>query len=321
MDFIKIEDDVVLRCDYCQLSFGSQTDLEDHLKSGHSADDQELISSLLALASEPGSLFVNAVNPSSSSRSSKNDVFLCGECSLEFYSAEQCSDHVTEVHRKVTTSLTDFKCDIKGCPCNFSTIESLQLHKSCHNASSTGFKCQFENCKLTTFDKWKKCSIHLWKSHGIDLDLMSCPLCPNLRLANPHQLEIHNQTHSDARKYVCSICYKGFKQLAQFRNHAVTHLDKTKQNVPSWFMKKQCDLCKKYFADSKCLKKHVQAVHSKLRPYICQVCNHQSSRKAMIEMHMRQHTGDKPFKYETIFDDFRQFVANNCGLTFQMRHL
>ena len=29
--------------------------------------------------------------------------------------------------------------------------------------------------------------------------------------------------------------------------------------------------------------------------YICQVCNHQSARKSMLELHMRQHTGDKPF--------------------------
>ena len=48
--------------------------------------------------------------------------------------------------------------------------------------------------------------------------------------------------------------------------------------VPLWYTKKLCNLCGKYFADSKCLKKHVQTVHSKLKPYICQVCNHQSAR-------------------------------------------
>ncbi|CAB4065586.1 unnamed protein product [Lepeophtheirus salmonis] len=91
-------------------------------------------------------------------------------------------------------------------------------------------------------------------------------------------------------------CEKSFKQLAQLKNHMVTHLDKEKDVVPSWYAKKKCELCDKLFSDSKCLKKHVQAVHSKLKPYICQVCNHSTSRKAMLKMHMRQHTGEKPYE-------------------------
>ena len=42
-------------------------------------------------------------------------------------------------------------------------------------------------------------------------------------------------------------------------------------SAPLWYTKKQCELCDKFFSDSKCLKKHIQAVHSKLKPYICQV--------------------------------------------------
>ena len=130
---------------------------------------------------------------------------------------------------------------------------------------------------LHTDDKWKKCSLHLWKKHGLDLDLLSCALCPGIKMANFSQLEVHNKTHSDERQFVCSVCQKGFKQMAQLRNHSVIHLDKTRSVVPSWFAKKQCDLCEKFFADSKCLKKHVQAVHSKLKPYSCRICNHQES--------------------------------------------
>merc|ERR1712109_397551 len=85
----------------------------------------------------------------------------------------------------------------------------------------------------------------------------------------------------------------GFGQL---RNHSVTHMDKTRKTVPTWFAKKQCEICEKFFADSKCLKKHVQAVHSKLKPYSCRICNHQCARRAMLEMHMRKHTGEKPYK-------------------------
>lgn len=242
------------------------------------SDDQVLISSLLALAGE--------------SRSNPANVYLCGECSGEFLSAEDCEKHVALEHHKGPKGHLELKCEHKGCTYTFKTKDHLKIHLQCHRES--GFQCF--HCPEKDFKKWKKCSLHLWRHHQLDLDLLSCPLCPNVRVAHQHELEVHKQIHGERKKYVCSVCYKGFRQLSQFRNHAVTHMDKSKETVPSWFARKQCDLCQKSFADSKCLKKHVQAVHSRLKPYICQVCNHQCARKSMLEMHMRQHTGEKPFK-------------------------
>ncbi|KAL1129314.1 hypothetical protein AAG570_013843, partial [Ranatra chinensis] len=65
------------------------------------------------------------------------------------------------------------------------------------------------------------------------------------------------------------------------------------------YTKKECDQCQKTFANSKTLKKHIQAVHSKLKPYVCQVCGHGSATKSMLQVHLRQHTGEKPFSCPT----------------------
>ncbi|KAK9502408.1 hypothetical protein O3M35_011190 [Rhynocoris fuscipes] len=59
--------------------------------------------------------------------------------------------------------------------------------------------------------------------------------------------------------------------------------------------RRECDQCGKTFCDSKALKKHVKAVHAKLKPYSCQVCGHCSATKNMLRVHLRQHSGDKPF--------------------------
>ncbi len=136
---------------------------------------------------------------------------------------------------------------------------------------------------------------HLWSAHKTDVGLAACPVCREYRTASASALSTHLQTHADERRFVCGVCGKAFRQLAQLRNHGVTHLDKDKESVPVWYAKKQCEICRRHFADSKCLKKHVQAVHGRLKPYICHVCNHQSARKAMLELHMRQHTGEKPY--------------------------
>ena len=103
--------DVLIKCDHCNINFDSHDEWDLHIKSGHSADDQVLISSLLALAGDPGN-----TGPAA-------NVFLCGECSCEFLSAEECSKHVNTVHKKKTLD-EEFACDIKGCTYTFNRSSS-----------------------------------------------------------------------------------------------------------------------------------------------------------------------------------------------------
>lgn len=98
------------------------------------------------------------------------------------------------------------------------------------------------------------------------------------------KLTIHLKIHSDDKEFACPDCGRRFKQASQMRNHRVIHLDKELHGIPKWYAQKHCDKCGKDFADAKCLKKHVQAVHSRLKPFICNVCGHSCARKAMLEV-------------------------------------
>ncbi|XP_053980696.1 zinc finger protein 84-like [Hylaeus volcanicus] len=190
------------------------------------------------------------------------------------------------------------KCSYRGCPYKFSTEEAMQQHGLCHveSLSGTTFKCTV--CRDLKFTKWKQCSIHLWKKHQIDIGMLTCTICKAYKSATMVKLLTHMRVHSETREYECTQCGKCFKQASQLRNHRVMHLDRKTLEVTRWYTSKKCDMCGKIYANSKCLKSHIQAVHSKLRPYVCNVCGHSSARKAMLQMHLRQHTGDKPFSCE-----------------------
>ncbi|XP_051176061.1 zinc finger protein 266-like isoform X2 [Leptopilina boulardi] len=190
------------------------------------------------------------------------------------------------------------KCTYRGCLYKFSNSEKMQQHAICHDdiQNVNRFKCNF--CRQLKFPKWKQCSLHLWKLHQIDIDLLSCKICNSYKSTTMVKMITHMKVHNLNKDYECPDCGKCFKQSSQLRNHRVIHLDRKTAEIPRWYTSKICELCGKTYADSKCLKNHIQAVHSKLRPYVCTVCGHSSARKSMLQMHLRQHTGDKPFNCE-----------------------
>lgn len=73
-------------------------------------------------------------------------------------------------------------------------------------------------------------------------------------------------THSDERKYLCTVCMKSFKRQDHLSGHLLTHSDKKPFSCP-------VENCGKSYCDSRSLKRHLDQHES--------VCTH-SSRTARI---------------------------------------
>ncbi|KAF5288219.1 hypothetical protein FQA39_LY03987 [Lamprigera yunnana] len=191
-------------------------------------------------------------------------------------------------------------------------------HEKCHvEGEKKQFKC-FE-CGVK-FSIWRICSLHLWKCHKVDLGLFTCPMCSVFKASSAGRLLTHMSTHNTEKPFLCNVCGKHFKQHTELRNHQVL-VHKQVNDVPEWAFQQQCETCKKFFANSKSLKKHIQSVHDKFKPFICNICGHKTTRKSMLDLHLRQHTGEKPHQcsvceYKTgDHNSLRRHVMRHSGDT------
>ncbi|XP_044582157.1 zinc finger protein 91-like isoform X1 [Cotesia glomerata] len=291
-NLLKVEDPVksdevklVYMCGACSNCFPSMEDCREHMIKDHqltegegAVDADEEKQDIKRIEDPPAQKEIKKINNKLVSKVSKST-----------------NDEYASNKKKLETKERNVKCNYRGCIHKFSSEELMQKHVLCHVDSQNAnvFKCN--TCTDLMFTKWRSCCMHLWKKHNVDIDLLCCSVCKSYKSVSSVKLLTHMRVHSENKDYECPECGKCFKQASQLRNHRIMHMDRKSADAPRWYTSKTCEMCGKTYADSKCLKNHIQAVHSKLRPYVCTVCGHSSARKAMLQMHLRQHTGDKPF--------------------------
>ena len=129
----------------------------------------------------------------------------------------QLDETVTQVESNSKSSKKKFSCRLNSCSARFLTESSLKYHTDCHFYGSQYLKCpDCGEIKKT----WQAMAMHLWKSHTVNVELLSCDLC-TYKTGNKELLKFHIKTHSDLRTCLCDECGKGLKNMKQLRNHKV----------------------------------------------------------------------------------------------------
>ncbi|XP_023950024.1 zinc finger protein OZF-like [Bicyclus anynana] len=108
-----------------------------------------------------------------------------------------------------------------------------------------------------------------------------CPVCGK-KFGHKGLVKKHQSVHSEERKYICHLCSKSMKSRTALNVHIGLHTNK-KQNV--------CSFCGMAFAMKGNLQTHIRRMHSE-KSGQCSVCLKTFSD---LKVHMRKHTGEKPY--------------------------
>ncbi|XP_058453693.1 zinc finger protein 16-like [Malaya genurostris] len=185
-------------------------------------------------------------------------------CWERFTNEDKLMDHVHQVHggkrrENELSHLQDVAQGIKHiCPICQRAFENNAklLHHQYYKQNREEHACQ-------------ECGQHFHKLHAL----------------RDHELSEHSQHPPE---HVCDVCGKAFRKPSVLKHHRKIHVPF--ENVPC--TEPGCGLS---FRDESLMKRHCRNVHGDAFPWECQYCPKKLRTKEAMDIHVRVHTGEKPF--------------------------
>ena len=245
------------KCDICQKSFLTQSQVDNHKAVVHEKKSKNLICDVCGIVkASQNSLDLHKEYHHAQFNVTTQDLKKnCDKCQEEFDSPEVFEDHL----RTCLDQLKDFKC--KECDLRWVSHLSLELHIAVSH-QKVNHVCHI--CGHISQAKWAK-NNHLKSKHDESFKQV-CHLCshvcPSQQAFKKHLAVKHG---IGEMKYKCEQC--GLKQfsLADLNNHK--RISHTKDKLYC------CEQCPKTFWAKSYLRSHVKIVHEQYKPNKCDLCS------------------------------------------------
>ncbi|KAJ3644571.1 hypothetical protein Zmor_022294 [Zophobas morio] len=313
-------------CDICGTWKSSEAALRKHKNYCHVERDCPVCLKKIKLANYNRHLFqvhgikVERLEPERALKPPTKKEYTCYICGGKKASKTSLYNHTFTAHRSSECPV----CKMKIKTANLTL--HIERHKiDLNETSDLKFKCNFCDKELLSKPALTR---HVHTSHSRS----ECPICKkNLSSSNLNHhirrharattvcevcgltvktidIKYHMMCHSSV-VYKCDFCDKEFKR----KNNKVLHERREHKGEANFV----CETCGKRFYSAPYLKRHISAIHLKLKPFACNNCDLSFSTRNSLRTHSRQHTDERPYKCDYCGEGFKQKVSLKSHLRSQ----